>query len=296
MQALGKLLTAMVTPLDADLRVDYERAAQLAVRLLAQGNDGLVVSGTTGESPTLTDEEKLQLFRVVKEAVGDAPVVAGSGSNDFEHTLHLSKQAAHTGVDALLIVGPYYNKPSQEGYFQHFSQLAAQVELPIIIYTIPGRTGSNITAETQLRLAEACDNIVGSKEGSGDIGQISKLCAGAPEGFTVWAGDDPMALPVMAVGGLGVISVVGHVVAVDLKDMIEAYHTGQVRRAAALHQGLLPLFRAAFLPSGNPACIKRILQVCGFDCGGLRLPLVEASEGDTREIREVCGALGIAAM
>jgi 4-hydroxy-tetrahydrodipicolinate synthase len=295
MQALGKLLTAMVTPFDADLRVDYERAAELAVRLLAQGNDGLVVSGSTGESSTLTDEERLQLYRVVKQAAGDAPVLAGSGSNDFEHTLHLSREAARTGVDALLIVGPYYNKPSPEGYFQHFSQLAAAVDLPIVIYNIPGRTGSNITAATQLRLAEACDNIVGAKEGSGDLAQISALCAGAPEGFTVWSGDDAVALPVMAVGGRGVISVVGHVAAEELKDMIEAYHTGQVRRAAQIHQRLLPLFRAAFQPSGNPACIKRILQVCGFDCGGLRLPLVEASEADTREIEAVCQALGISA-
>jgi 4-hydroxy-tetrahydrodipicolinate synthase len=294
MQALGKLLTAMVTPYDADLRVDYERAAELAVRLVAQGNDGLVVSGTTGESPTLTDEEKLQLFRVVREAVPQATVLAGSGSNDFAHTLHLSQEAAQTGVDALLIVGPYYNKPSQEGYFQHFSRLAAAVDLPLVIYNIPGRTGGNLTAETQLRLAAACENIVGSKEGSGDIAQISAICAGAPEGFTIWAGDDSMCLPALAVGGIGVISVVGHVVALELKEMIEAYHAGQVRRAAQVHQRLLPLFRAAFQPSGNPACIKRMLRVCGFDCGGLRLPLVEASAGDTREIERVCGELGIA--
>jgi len=295
MQALGKLLTAMVTPFDADLRVDYERAAELTVRLLAQGNDGLVVSGTTGESPTLSEEEKLQLFRVVKDAAGEAPVVAGTGSNDFEHTVHFSRQAAETGVDALLIVGPYYNKPSQEGYFQHFSRLAAAVDLPLIIYNIPGRTGSNITAETQLRLAAACDNIVGAKEGSGDIAQISKLCAGAPEGFSVWSGDDGITLPVLAIGGLGVISVVGHVVGAEMKEMIAAYHSGNVRRAAEVHQRLLPLFRAAFQPSGNPACIKRALQVCGFDCGGLRLPLVEAGAADTEEIVKVCRELGIAA-
>lgn len=295
MEALGRLLTAMVTPFDAELRVDYDRAAELATRLLAQGNDGLVVAGTTGESPTLSDEEKLRLFRVVKEAAGSAPVVAGTGSNNHEHTVHLSRQAAETGVEALLIVGPYYNKPSQEGYFQHFSRLAAAVDLPIIIYNIPGRTGSNITAETQLRLAEACPNIVGAKEGSGDIAQISRLCAGAPEGFSVWSGDDGITLPVMAVGGLGVISVVGHVVGTEMKAMIEAYHEGNVRLAASVHQRLLPLFQAAFQPSGNPACIKRILQVCGFDCGGLRLPLVEASEGDTETIVRVCGELGIAA-
>jgi 4-hydroxy-tetrahydrodipicolinate synthase len=293
MQALGKLLTAMVTPFDRDLAVDYDRAAELAARLLAAGSEGLVVTGTTGETPTLTDEEKLRLFREVKAAAGAAPVLAGSGSNDTAHSVHLSAGASKTGVDALLLVGPYYNKPSQEGYFQHFRTVAAATELPVVLYNIPGRTGSNITAETTLRLAEAVPNIVGVKEGSGDPEQIARICAGAPEGFTVWSGDDCMTLPVLAVGGYGVISVVSHVAGPLMAELLAAHHGGDVARAAALHQRLLPLFKAAFLPSGNPACIKRALQVCGFDCGGLRLPLVEASEADTRQITEVCQKLGL---
>ncbi|NLO74660.1 MAG: 4-hydroxy-tetrahydrodipicolinate synthase [candidate division WS1 bacterium] len=294
MHALGKLLTAMVTPLKSDGAVDYDRAAELAVRLISSGSEGLVVTGTTGESPTVSDEEKLQLFRVVKQAVGPATVLAGTGSNDTAHTVHLSTEAVKTGVDALLLVGPYYNKPSQEGYFQHFSAVAKAAGLPLVLYNIPGRTGSNITAETTLRLAETAANIVGVKEGSGDLEQMARICAGAPEGFSVWSGDDSMTLPLLAVGGLGVISVVSHVAGPQMAELITAYHAGNVRRAAELHHLLLPLFKAAFLPSGNPACIKRALQVCGFDCGGLRLPLVEASEADTRQITEVCQKLGLA--
>lgn len=294
MTTLGRLLTAMVTPLDADLRVDYDRAAELAVRLIEAGSDGLVVAGTTGESPTLSDEEKLALFRVVKEAVGEAPVVAGTGSNDYQHSLHLTQEAAATGVDAVMLVGPYYNKPSQPGYYQHFAGIARASELPVIIYNVPGRTGSNITADTVLRLAHEAPNLAGVKEASGDLDQVTCICAGAPEGFSVWSGDDGMTLPIMAVGGVGVISVVAHVAARRMAQMIAAYAAGQVQEAAALHQNLLPLFKAAFLPSGNPACIKRALEVCGFDCGGLRLPLVEASESDTEQISAVCRELGLA--
>ena len=293
MQTLGKLLTAMVTPFTAAGTADYARAAELAVRLIANGSEGVVVTGTTGESPTVTDEEKLQLFREIKQAVGSATVMAGTGSNDTAHCAHLSREAAATGVDALLLVGPYYNKPSQEGYFQHFSKVAAAAEIPIVLYNIPGRTGSNITADTTLRLAEAVPNIVGIKEGGGDLDQIARLCAGAPEGFSVWSGDDCMTLPILAVGGLGVISVVSHVAGPQMAEMIAAYHGGNVRRAAELHQALLPLFKAAFQASGNPACIKRALRLCGFDCGGLRLPLVACSEADSQVLAAVCGALGL---
>ncbi|GAI26340.1 unnamed protein product, partial [marine sediment metagenome] len=160
MPQLGKLLTAMVTPFDDQLQVDYDRAAQLAVKLVQEGNDGLVVSGTTGESPTLSDEEKLQLYRVVKEAVGDATVVAGTGSNNHEHTMQLTKAASQTDVDGIMLVGPYYNKPSQEGFYQHFSRAAAATELPVIVYNVPGRTGKNIEADTVLRLAADVANIV----------------------------------------------------------------------------------------------------------------------------------------
>ena len=294
MPDLGNLLTAMVTPFDEDLQVDYDRAAQLAVKLIEEGNEGLVLTGTTGESPTLSDEEKLELYRVVKDAVGDATVIAGTGSNNHEHTVKLSQKAAQTAVDGIMLVGPYYSKPSQEGFYQHFSRAAAAVDLPVIVYNVPGRTGKNITAETMIRLAEDVPNIVAVKEASGDIAQISEICAGTPDDFTVYSGDDPMTLPILAVGGQGVISVVAHLVAAEMLEMISAFHDWDNRRAWQTHHKLLPIFEAAFLPSGNPPCIKRALQVCGFDCGGLRLPLVEASDEDTTRIRRVCQDLGLA--
>ncbi len=294
MPDLGNLLTAMVTPFDKDLHVDYDRAAQLAVKLVEEGNDGLVVTGTTGESPTLTDEEKLKLYRVVKDAVGDATVIAGTGSNNHEHTVELSQKAADTGVDGIMLVGPYYNKPSQEGFYQHFSRAAAAVDLPVIIYNVPGRTGKNITAETIIRLAEDVPNIVAVKEASGDLGQVSEICANTPDDFLVYSGDDAMTLPILAVGGRGVISVVAHLVAGEMAEMISAFHTRHTQIAWQIHHQLLPIFEAAFLPSGNPPCIKRALQICGFDCGGVRLPLVEASDEDTATIRRACQGLGLA--
>jgi len=293
MKEMGNLLTAMVTPFDGQLQVDYDRAAELAVKLIQEGNDGLVVSGTTGESPTLSDEEKLQLYRVVKEAVGDATLVAGTGSNNHEYTIQLTKAASQNDVDGIMLVGPYYNKPSQEGFYQPFSRAAAAPELPVIVYNVPGRTGKNIEADTVLRLAEDVANIVAVKEASGDIKQISKICAGKPDDFAVYSGDDGMTLPLLAVGGIGVISVVAHVATADMAEMVSAFHKRDTARAWELHHRLLPLFDAAFLPSGNPPCIKRALQICGFDCGGVRLPLVEASEKDTQQIRQVCEDLGL---
>ncbi len=294
MPDLGNLLTAMVTPFDEDLQVDYDRAAQLAEKLIEEGNDGLVVTGTTGESPTLKDEEMLELYRVVKDAVGEATVIAGTGSNNHEHTVELSQKAAQTGVDGIMLVGPYYSKPSQEGFYQHFSRAAAAVDLPVIVYNVPSRTGKNITAETMIRLAEDVPNIVAVKEASGDLGQISEICAGTPDDFLVYSGDDSMTLPLLAVGGVGVISVVAHLVAAEMLEMISAFHDWDTGRAWQVHHKLLPIFEAAFLPSGNPPCIKRALQVCGFDCGGVRLPLVEASDEDTARIRRVCQDLGLA--
>ncbi len=294
MPDLGNLLAAMITPFDEDLQVDYDRAAQLAVKLIEEGNEGLVITGTTGESPTLDNEEMLELYRVVKAAVGDATVIAGTGSNNHQHTVELSCKAVETGVDGIMLVGPYYNKPSQEGFYQHFSRAAVAVDLPVIVYNVPGRTGKNIAAETIIRLAEDVPNIVAVKEASGDITQISEICAGTPDDFVVYSGDDSMTLPILAVGGIGVISVVAHVVAAEMLEMISAFHDWDTGRAWQIHHKLLPIFEAAFLPSGNPPCIKRALQICGFDCGGVRLPLVEASDEDTARIRRVCQELGLA--
>ncbi len=294
MTELGSLLTAMVTPFDDDLQVDYDRAAELAVRLVAEGNDGLVVTGTTGESPTLSADEKLQLYRVVKEAIPAATVIAGTGSNNHAQTVELTRAASETGVDGIMLVGPYYNKPSAEGFYQHFSQAAAATDLPVIVYNVPGRTGQNIEASTIIRLAQDVSNIVAVKEASGDIAQVSEICAGVPDDFLVYSGDDGMTLPILAVGGVGVISVVAHIVAADMAEMISSFHDRNTQGAWEIHHKLLPIFEAAFLPSGNPPCIKRALQICGFDCGGLRLPLVEASAGDTEKIRRVCEELGLA--
>ena len=293
MTGMGNLLTAMVTPFDSDPQVDYDRAAELAAKLIEEGNDGLVLSGTTGESPTLTTEEKLELCRVVKNAVGDATVIAGTGSNNHAQTVELTRAASETDVDGIMLVGPYYNKPSPEGFYQHFSRAAAVTDLPVIVYNVPGRTGKNIEASTVIRLAEDVPNIVAVKEASGDITQISEICAGTPDDFLVYSGDDSMTLPLLAVGGVGVISVVAHVVAGEMAEMVSAFHAKDTQRAWEIHHKLLPVFEAAFLPSGNPACIKRALQICGFDCGGLRLPLVEASPADAEKIRQVCQDLGL---
>jgi len=294
MPELGNLITAMVTPFDDDLNVDYDRAGELAVRLADAGSD-ILVSGTTGESPTISAEEKLELFRVVRDAVGeDVGILAGTGGNDTAKSVELTEKASELDVDAILLVGPYYNKPSQEGFYQHFRTVAECTDLPVVLYNVPGRTGKNIETSTVLRLAEDVSNIVGMKEASGDIGQIAEICAGAPEGFRLWSGDDGMTLPILAVGGVGVISVASQVAAEEIGEMIDCHHNGDVARAAQIHGRLMPLFDACFLPSGNPPCVKRALEVCGFPVGGCRLPVVPASEQDTATIREVCENLGYA--
>jgi len=293
--SLGTLITAMVTPFKPDGSVDYDRAAELARKLIDEGSDGLLVTGTTGESPTLTTEEKLQLYRVVKDAAGDIPVWAGTGSNNTAAVIELTKAAAETGVDAILLVGPYYNKPSQEGFYQHFKTCAQATDLPVVLYNVPGRTGKNIEASTTLRLAEDVPNIVGIKEASGDLKQITAICAAKPDDFVVWSGDDGLTVPILSVGGHGVISVASHIAGRQMREMLDAFKSGDVARAAEIHCRLSPLFDVLFLPSGNPACVKKGLEICGFPVGGLRLPLVEASAADAQKIREVCETLGLVA-
>ena len=294
MAELGNLITAMVTPFDDRLQVDYDRAAELARKLASEGSD-LLVSGTTGESPTTTVEEKLRLFRVVHEAVGeDVAVMAGTGSNNTAASIELPRQASDSAVDAIMLVGPYYNKPSQEGFYQHFKAVAEVTDLPVVVYNVPGRTGKNIEAATVLRLAEQVPNIIGVKEASGDLDQIGAICAGKPDDFTVWSGDDSMTLPILSLGGTGIISVAAHVGARAIGEMIEAFHGKDTEKARKLHHRLTPLFEACFLPSGNPPCVKRALEVCGFPVGGTRLPVVPASAEDTEKIRAVCTDLGLA--
>ena len=294
MSQFGKVLTAMVTPFDNDLRVDLDRAAELAVYLAEHGSDGIVVAGTTGEAPTLTTPEKIDLFRVVKQAVGDrAYVVAGTGNNDTLDSIEITAQVEGLGMDAVMLTGPYYNKPSQEGFYQHFKAISQSTELPVILYNVPGRTAKNIEAATVLRLANELDNVVALKEAGGDFEQISAICAGAPDGFVVYSGEDMLTLPMLAVGCYGVISVASHVAGKEIAAMIAAFDAGKVQEAAKLHQSLLPIYKACFLGSGNPACVKRALQTAGFATGGLRLPLVPASDADCAVIHQACAGLGL---
>ncbi len=296
MTELGYLLTAMVTPFKADdLSVDYDRTAQLALKLVDERSDGLVVAGTTGESPTLSKQEKLDLFKVVRDAVGDrATVVGGTGGNDTASSIELTRAATELGVlDAVMLVGPYYNKPSQEGMYQHFKACAQATDLPVVLYNVPGRTGKNIEASTVLRLAHELPNVAAVKEASGDFMQISRICQGMPEGFRVYSGSDEFTLPMLSVGCWGVISVISHLTGPDVADMIAAFHAKDTQKAWMLHHRLLDMCDACFQASGNPACVKRGLEICGFDTGGVRLPVVPASDKDTAVLRKACEDLGL---
>src|ERR1700704_1595968 len=245
---IGRLLTAMLTPFSADGSVDYEAAEKLAVMLTADGSDGVVVAGTTGEAPTLTDDEKIELVKAVKKAIPGKSVVAGTGSNDTHHSVKLSERAMKAGADALLAVVPYYNKPPQEGMYQHFKAISAVG--PTIMYNILGRTAVNMTAATTLRCAEL-PGIIGVKEASGDLDQIGLVCAGKPADFRVWSGDDSWTLPLLAVGGQGVICVVSHIAGRSMKKMIDAYSKGDNDAARRIHLGLLPVIKTLMTSAAN---------------------------------------------
>ncbi|HUF53858.1 MAG TPA: 4-hydroxy-tetrahydrodipicolinate synthase [Dehalococcoidia bacterium] len=272
---LGRLLTAMVTPFDNEGKVDYAQAKRLAQALLDSGSDGLVIAGTTGESPTLSHDEKIALFREVKSAVGHrGSVVAGTGTYNTQESIDLTREAQAAGVDAVLLTTPYYSKPPQEGLFRHFEAIAASTSLPCVIYNIPHRTAVNLTVETQMRLA-AVPNIAGVKESSGDLGQIAEICRQAPPTYRVWSGDDPLTLPIMAVGGYGAVSVVAHLVGTQIKQMIDAYVDGNALLANDINARLMPLINTIMVSAPNPIGIKYALRQVGFPAGGYRLPLVE---------------------
>jgi 4-hydroxy-tetrahydrodipicolinate synthase len=289
MAEIGRLLTAMVTPFNADGTVNYRTAQDLAGRLCEDGSDGVVVGGTTGESPTLSDDEKIELVRRVKEAIPGRNVVAGTGGNDTRHSVELSQRAMEAGADALLCVVPYYNKPSQEGMYLHFSELARVG--PLIMYNIQGRTGVNMTAATTLRVAGE-PNVLGVKEASGDIDQMGLVCAGAPQGFRVWSGDDSFTLPLLAVGGHGVICVVSHLAGRAMKDMIEAHLEGQNDVARDIHQRLLPVIKALMTTASNPIPLKSVLNALGFPAGPFRLPLAPLPEADLERVMEAVRSAG----
>ena len=280
----GRVLTAMVTPFNEQMEVDYEQAKKLACYLVEHGNDGLVVAGTTGESPTLSAEEKIKLFKVVKEAVGDkALVIAGTGSYDTMASIKLTKEAEKVGVDGIMLVVPYYSKPSQEGLYQHFKTIAAETKLPVLLYNIPGRTGINMEPETIARLSEI-DNIVAVKEASGKLDQVSKIRALAKEDFVIYSGDDSLTLTILAVGGYGIISVVGHVAGEQIREMVQLYLDGQVEAAAKMHIKLYDLFKTMFI-TANPVPIKYALNLKGMNVGPVRLPLVEANDKEKAAIK-----------
>lgn len=290
--AFGRLLTAMVTPFHPDESVNHEAAAQLARFLVDHGSDGIVVSGTTGESPTLTTDEKLALFRTVKEAVGDrASVIAGTGNYCTRESVELTQQAESAGVDGAMLVVPYYNNPPQEGLYQHFRKIAESTALPIILYNVPSRSPRNMEAATTIRLAEIA-NIVAVKEASGKIEQITEIIARTPASFRVYSGDDAYTLPLMSMGGYGIISVAGHLCGSQIKQMIEAFVAGRVAEAAELHGRLMPLFNACFCTT-NPIPVKAGVNLLGIPAGGVRLPMIPADEKVIATVRTAMQELGV---
>ena len=274
---LGRLLTAMVTPFDARGKVNYQQAKRLALALLDSGSDGVVVSGTTGEAPTLSREEKLRLFAETKSALGDrGTVVAGTGSYNTKESQELTKEAEKTGVDACLLVVPYYNRPTQQGLWEHFKAIAQHTSLPCILYNVPSRTVTNLAADTVIKLSQI-DNIVGVKEASGNLGQIAEIIQGTRKDFLVYSGNDSDTFPILALGGYGVISIASHLIGIQIKDMIEKFLNGKIQEAAKIHRYLLPLVNALFIIS-NPIPVKWALNYVGFPVGKPRLPLMEPDE------------------
>ena len=284
MREPGRLLTAMVTPFNQEGEVDYEQAKKLALALLDSGSEGLVVVGTTGESPTLIRDEELRLFAEVKSAVGERGlVVAGTGSNSTTEALEATKSAERVGVDACLLVVPYYNKPTQEGLYQHFRTIAESTSLPCILYNVPSRTVVSLSADTIIRLSRI-DNIIGLKEASGNLEQVARVIDGARDDFLIWSGNDSDTLPILALGGYGVISVASHLVGNQIKKMIDSFMIGDTSIAADIHRRLLPLINALFIVA-NPVPTKYALNHIGFPVGSPRLPLVAPDEKTATAIR-----------
>lgn len=292
MRKIGKLLTAMVTPFDAKGDIDF-RMAEILARYLVdkQTSDGIVVAGTTGESPTISHEEKLELMRVVVKAVGDrAYIVGGTGSNSTRDSITMTKEAENTGIDSVMLVAPYYNKPPQEGLYAHFKSIAESTRLPVILYNVPGRTQSNILPETVHRLTEV-ENIVAIKEACGNMDQVSQLVSLVGDKLIVLSGDDSATLPMLSLGAQGVISVASHIAGAKIRTMIEEFHRGNTPQAAKLHSELMPLFKVLFI-TANPIPVKAALQMSGLDVGGVRLPLVGATDVELEAIKQtVCNYL-----
>ena len=286
MYGLGRLITAMVTPFDNSGNVDYQQARKLAVSLLDSGSDGLVISGTTGESPTLSTKEKIRLFSEVKEAVGNnGTVIAGTGNYNTSESIELSKEAIQQGVDGLLLVVPYYNKPPQEGLFQHFKSIAESIDAPCVLYNVTSRTSLNMSHETTIRLSEI-HNIVGIKEAGSDFDQITKIIEGTSDSFKVWSGNDNETYGIMGLGGYGVVSVASHLIGNQIKAMIQMLNEGKTAEAAIENRRMLPMFNGLFTIS-NPIPVKYALNKIGFSVGTPRLPLIPADPNTANQIDSI---------
>jgi 4-hydroxy-tetrahydrodipicolinate synthase len=289
----GRFIPAMITPFYENRDLDLDRAQELAVRLIDKGSDALIISGTTGESPTVFYPQKIELFRAVLEAVdGRAPVIANVGDNCTADSADFAKDVVKLGVDGIMTVVPYYNKPPQEGLYQHFKCIAQAAEIPMILYNIPGRCVINMEAATTLRLAHDVDNIVAVKEASGRFEQIKQIIDEAPEGFVVYSGDDETTLPVMELGGYGVITTIGNVAPERMKEIVTAMAEGDHDRAVEAHTRLQPLMKELFI-TANPIMVKEAMRLVGFDCGGVRLPLIDATPEQRAGLEKVMKAVGV---
>ncbi len=290
---LGRMIPAMVTPFDENRELDLNRVEELADRLVTGGADALVINGTTGESPTVFYPQKIELFKAAVHAVaGRVPIIANVGDNCTADTVDFAGDVEKLGVDAFMCVVPYYNKPPQEGLYQHFATIARATELPIVLYNIPGRCVVNMTAETTLRLAHDFGNIVAVKEASGNFEQIKHIIDGAPEGFVVYSGDDSATYDIMNLGGAGVISTIGNVAPARMKEIVDLCAAGKWDEAYAAHEKLLPLMDGLFETS-NPILVKEALKLVGFPVGGVRLPLVDATEEQSARLAGIMREVGV---
>jgi 4-hydroxy-tetrahydrodipicolinate synthase len=282
----GQVLTAMVTPFDNKLNIDFQKTTKLVNYLIENGTDALVICGTTGESPTLTTEEKVALYQhVVKTVDGRVPVIAGTGSNNTKASIDLTKKAEDAGVDAIMLVAPYYNKPSQEGLFLHFKEIANSTKLPVMIYNIPGRSVVDIQLDTIINLSKV-SNIVSIKEATNNLDRMAAIIDETPDDFSVYSGDDSLTLPVLAIGGTGIVSVASHVLGVEMQQMVNDFKAGKVKEAAKLHRQLVPKMNGLFM-APSPGPVKTALQLKGLDVGSVRLPLVPLSEKERNMVLDL---------
>lgn len=289
----GRMIPAMVTPFDENLELDLKQARALARRLVEGGSDALVINGTTGESPTVFYPQKIKLFEaVVAEVGGEVPIIANVGDNCTADTVDFAQDVQKLGVDAFMLVVPYYNKPPQEGLYQHFKTIAESVDLPCILYNIPGRCVINMTAETTLRLANDVENIVAIKEASGNLEQVAAIIKDAPDGFDVYSGDDSLTYEMMKLGAAGVISTAGNVSPARMKEITTLCAAGNFEEAKKAHDAFLPLMDELFV-TANPIMVKEALNLAGFPVGGVRLPLVNATEEQSAHLAQVMKEVGI---